>query len=87
MITLRLISTLRSSLLANKSSRIVLPFSRMPFRSNLYPYVSVRTQQICLFSSSTILHAGRRDKIDANVTEDLDDDEEEEEDDDSDQVR
>ncbi len=91
MSTLRLISTLRSSLLTTKYSRIVLPFSRMSFQSissiDLDPSIPVRIQQICLFSSSTILHAQRRDKIDSNVVEEFDDkEEEEEEDNDTDQV-
>jgi len=74
---------LRSSLLTTKYCRIVLPFSRMSFRSissiNLYSYLPVRTKQICLFSSSTIVHARRRDKIESNVTEEFDNEEEEEE--------
>jgi hypothetical protein len=93
MSTFRLILTLRSALLATKHCRIVLPSSRMSFRSissiDLYSYVPIRTQQICWFSSSTILHARRRDKIDANVTEEFDNEEEEEveeEDSDTDQV-
>jgi len=54
---------------------------------NLYSYLPVRTQQICLFSSSTIVHARRRDKIESNVTEEFDNQEEEEdEDSDTDQV-
>jgi hypothetical protein len=84
MSTFRLISMLRSSLLTN---RIVLTFSRMLFRSNLNSYVPNRTQPICLFSSSRIFHARHRDKIDANITENLNEEEEEDEDADSDQVR
>jgi hypothetical protein len=54
---------------------------------DLDPSIPVRIQQICLFSSSTILHAQRRDKIDSNVVEEFDDkEEEEEEDNDTDQV-
>jgi len=51
---------------------------------NLGSYLPVRTQQICLFSSSTIIHARRRDKIESHVTEEFDNQEEEEEDEDSD---
>ncbi len=83
MSTFRLISILRSSLLNTKCCRIVLPFSRIS-SINLYSYLPVRTQQICLFSSSTIVHARRRDKIESNVTEEFDNQEEEEEDEDSD---
>jgi hypothetical protein len=82
MTTLRLISTLRSSLLTIKCRRGVLPFSRISFRS----IPDVPTQQLCLFSSSTIVHARRRDKIDADITEDLEN-EDEDEDIDTDQVR
>jgi len=42
---------------------------------DFYARVPVRTQQICLFSSTSILHAQRRDKIDANITEEFDDNE------------
>jgi len=55
---------------------------------SIYRFVSlysIRTQQICLFSSSTILHARRtsKDKIDINATEDYDNEEDNEEEDDS----
>jgi hypothetical protein len=45
----------------------------------LYSYLPVKTQQICLFSSSTIVHARRRDKIESNVTEEFNNEEEKEE--------
>jgi hypothetical protein len=56
---------------------------------DLYRSVPIRTQQICLFSSSTVLQARRRDKIDSGVTEEFDNEEEEneeEEDGETDQV-
>lgn len=95
MSSFRLISTLRSSLLTNKFYRRVFPLSGISSRSissiDVYPCVPVRTQQICWFSSSAIVHARRRDKIDANVVEELDNEEDAEEnadedDNDSDQV-
>ncbi len=71
MSTLRLISILRSSLLTTKCCRMFSQMSSIDF----YARVPVRTQQICLFSSTSIVHAQRRDKIDANITEEFDDDE------------
>ncbi|CAF0839910.1 unnamed protein product [Rotaria sordida] len=80
MSTLRLISTLRSPLLINKCCRILFSFSQLSFQSvlpiNMYSNVQERTQQICLFSSSTIVYNRRRDTINSNVTEEFDDEEE-----------
>jgi hypothetical protein len=87
MSNLRLISTIRSLLLTTKCSRILLSFRTLA-SIDLHPCIPMRTQQICLFSSSTILQARRRDQIEAVVAEELDDEEEDEdeEDKDSDQV-
>ena len=88
MSSLRLMSTLRSSLLTIRCCRILLPFSQMSFRYvpsiDLYSSMSTRTQQICLFSSSTVFHARRRDETNATVTENFDDEEQEEKEEDND---
>ncbi|CAF1239330.1 unnamed protein product [Rotaria sp. Silwood1] len=82
MSTLRLISTLRSSLLRNKYCRILFPYSQLSFRSilpiNMFSHVQESSQQICLFSSSTVVYNRRRDQIDSNVTEEFDDEEDNE---------
>lgn len=91
MASLRLISTLRLSLLRAKYNQILTPFSSISFRSekpiNLYSNKE-KIQQICPFSYSSIVYSRRQDKIDSNVTEEADDeqDDEDEENNETDQV-
>lgn len=94
MTTLRSITTLRSLLSATKCYRMDFSFRRIPFQITPAMFScannSMRTEQICWFSSSTVVHARRRDRTDATATEDLDNEEEEKDDDedvDSEQVR
>ncbi|CAF0749311.1 unnamed protein product [Adineta steineri] len=85
MSTLRLISTLRSSLLTMKSyQRLLLPSSQLFFRSTSSHILIPTIQQTCLFSSSAVCHGRRRDKIDGSLTEEVNNEEEEEEDNDND---
>lgn len=92
MSSLRLLTTLRSSLLSNRFYRIVSSLSGISPIDLLYSRSSIKTQQTCWFSSSNIVHARRRDKIDTKAVEELDNDDDEEkqkeedDDDDSDQV-
>ncbi|CAF3738392.1 unnamed protein product [Rotaria magnacalcarata] len=76
MSTLRLISTLRLSLLRLKCTQILIPSSQMSCQFilpiNLYSKVHERTQQICLFSSSHTVYTRRRDNINSNVAEEVD---------------
>lgn len=90
MTTLRSIVALRSLLLSSKSYRI--SFRAVPSMVSC-PSIPVRIEQSRSFSSSVIVHARRRDKIDGTIKGDSNNEEEEEEEandednDDSEQVR
>lgn len=81
MTTLRSIVILRSLLSTTKYYRMACSSSRMMISRATVP---LRIEQTCWFSSSNIVHARRRDRTDATVTEDLDNEEEEKDDNDDD---
>lgn len=76
MTTLRSIAALRSLLLSSKCYRI--PFRAVPSMAS-YTSIPMRIESSRSFSSSTIVHARRRDKSDATIEEDLNNEDEEEE--------
>lgn len=91
MSSLRIISTLRSSLLISKYCRILLPLapiSSQYVRSTIpHSYNRKGMQQICGFSSSTILYNRRRDRVDSAIAEDLDENDEDENEEDNQSVQ
>ncbi|UJR28954.1 hypothetical protein I4U23_010171 [Adineta vaga] len=88
MSTLRFISTLRRSLLTSRYHNMLLSSLRMSIQNlssiDSYSYNSMVVQQNCLFSSSSIIHAQRRNKGYSNITEEDDEAEDDDKDDDED---